>query len=476
MGGAHSGERTGDECFREQGAAPVARGQDRVAGGRGDDAARGDRRGCAARRVVLPETVFEVSRSLAIEAARVRLALFVRENPLPADGSAPAPPSEPCLLATPDTMTAAAVPQNIGLHLDPWLGGTTSSPELRSSSTPTGTVQGIPYVRCTTSRPGDGQVTRPELFAISLRGGVSFGDVARLHALDPILRVRPAGIGGEIAGGCLDSADTAVCVVLWQSRGLLLGVTLEGPPAFVNTSTAGAFVVDLVPDVIDSLAVIQGPPPVCNAETILVDTGVDLLEEPSCHDGWAVGVSAECPPDDTFDDSFETTTTIDPPCEAIRDVFHVEADGWRYNGPIDVRCAETLAALGMTAITAQEFSPICDRTDPALRVGTIRPDRTGLPRHGAADRTRQPRLRDARRRPVRADHRVGGRRLPDRQRLDRRRDHRPPDPGRARDLTWTGAGIAATDVLRRSWQRRWPEPCSLPSWWLPRARRQPAES
>jgi peptidoglycan hydrolase-like protein with peptidoglycan-binding domain len=29
-------------------------------------------------------------------------------------------------------------------------------------------------------------------------------------------------------------------------------------------------------------------------------------------------------------------------------------------------------------VTAQQFAPICDGSDPALRVGTIRPDRTGL--------------------------------------------------------------------------------------------------
>ena len=321
------------------------------------------------------QSVFEFSRSLAIEAARARLGLFIQANPLPAEGVEQTPPSAACPLASPDTMSTLGVAQNIGFQLDPWLGGSTSSPELRSSSAPAGSVQGIPFVRCTTSRPADGQVTRPEVFAIALRGGVSFGDVARLHAIDPILRVRPAGIGGEVAGGCLPTADTGVCVVLWQSRSLLIGTTLEGPPSFVNTSTAGAFLTDLVTDVIDSLAVVQRPPLVCNADAIFVDTSVDLIEEPSCHDGWAVGPSVECPVDDSFD---TTTTTIVPPCDAIRDVFHVESDGWHHNGSMDIRCAETLAALGMTAITAQKFSPICDRNNPALQVGTIRPDRTGL--------------------------------------------------------------------------------------------------
>ena len=328
---------------------------------------------------VRPTSVFDVSSSLAIEAARARLGLFVADHPLPVDGSPPAAPSDPCPLASPDTMTAVGVSQNIGLQLDPWLAGTTTSPELRLDSAPTGTAQGIPIVRCVSARPADGQVTRPEVFAIALRDGVSFGDVARLHAIDPILRVRPAGIGGEMAGSCLDSADTAVCVVLWQSRSLLIGVTLDGPPAFVNTSTAGRFLVDLAPDVIDTLAVVQRAPFACTADSLFVDTTVDLLEEPTCHDGWAAGITAACPPDDTvFDDSFQTTTTTEPPCEAVRHVFHVEADGWHHDGTFDIRCAETLARLGMTAITAQEFAPACDRDDPALGVGTIRPDRTGL--------------------------------------------------------------------------------------------------
>ena len=338
---------------------------------------------------VRPATVFEVARSLAIEAARARLGLFVDDFPLPADGSAPASPSEPCPLASPETMTTAGVAPNIGLQLDPWLGGTTSSPELRLNTAPAGTVQGIPIVRCVTSRPADGNVTRPEVFAISLRGGVSFGDVARLYAIDPILRVRPAGIGGEMAGGCLDSADIAVCVVLWQSRGLLIGVTLEGPPAVVNTLTAGGFLVDLVPDVIDTLAVVQRAPLVCNADAMFADTTVDLLEEPTCHDGWAVGISAECPPEDTvFDDSFETTTTTDPPCEAIRQVFHVEADGWHHDGTFDIRCAETLARLGMTAVTAQQFAPICDAQRPGA-AGRHDPARSHrAARGGTADRPR----------------------------------------------------------------------------------------
>lgn len=317
---------------------------------------------------VNPESVFATARSLAIEAARARLGLFVDDNPVPAEGSQAAAPTEACPLASPDTLTSAATAisaagsVNLHVQVDPWVAGTTSDPELRPASAPAGTAQGVPIVRCTTNRPGDGQVTRAEVFAIALVEGVSFADVARLQRLDPILRVRPAGIGGEIAGSCLDTADTSVCVVLWQSRSLLLGVTLEGPPADVNTSTAGALATNLVPAIIDTLAVVLRPPLVCNAEAIRVDTGLTVLEEPACDDGWAFGTTVACP--------------AETGCQAL-DVFHVEPSGWVHNGSIDIRCAENLARLGMTVVTAQEVAPICDDDDPSLSVGSIRPDTQG---------------------------------------------------------------------------------------------------
>ena len=325
-----------------------------------------------------PASVFTASRSLALEAARARFALFVADNPLPENGAAPAPASAACPLASPEALTLAAsalsAPAPLQPQVDPWVAGTTSSPELRPDSAAQGVVQGIPIIRCTTTRPADGQVSRPELFAIALTGGVSFGDVARLHAIDPILRVSPAGIGGEMVGACLDTADTATCVVLWQSRNLLLGMTLEGPPSAVNTGTAGALLTDLVPDIVDTLAVVQRPPLPCTAETLRADTGIALLAEPTCNDGWAVGVSVQCPAPPS---SSTTTTTINPPCEAIRDVFHVDSDGWEHNGSMDARCAETLAALGMTGVTAQEFTPACNQNAPSLGGGVIRPGARG---------------------------------------------------------------------------------------------------
>lgn len=321
-----------------------------------------------------PASVFEVSPSLALEAAHARFDLIVRDSPPPPAGTDVPPPSAACPLASPDAIRAEGEAVGMQPQVDPWLAGTTSNPELRPDSAPAGTVQGIPIIRCITTRPADGQTARPELFAIALTGGVTFGDVARVHAIDPVLSVQPAAIGGEMAGACLDTADTATCVVLWQSRNFLVGLTLEGPPSSVNTATAGSLLTDLVPDVLDTLAVVQRAPRPCTTESIGSDTAVSLLAEPVCHDGWAVGVSVECPPPPS---SATTTTTIEPPCEAIRDVFHVEADGWKHDGSLDARCAESLAALGMTGVTAQEFTGACDPDAAELRGGTIGPNGRG---------------------------------------------------------------------------------------------------
>jgi peptidoglycan hydrolase-like protein with peptidoglycan-binding domain len=59
-------------------------------------------------------------------------------------------------------------------------------------------------------------------------------------------------------------------------------------------------------------------------------------------------------------------------------VFHVEPDGWVYNGSIDVTCTENLTRLGMTVVTAREVAPeSCNDNDPSLSTGSIRPDQQG---------------------------------------------------------------------------------------------------
>jgi hypothetical protein len=347
----------------------------------------------AAAQQARPSTVFDVSPSLAIEAARTRLRLFANDNPEPADGSVPANLPE-CPLISVDALNGvastvgAARSVDLRLQLDPWLGRTTSNPELRPDTAPAGEAQGIPIVRCETSRPGDGQVTRPAMFAIDLTGGVTFGDVIRLYALEGVLATLPAGIGGRQVGGCLASDETSVCVALWSSRNLVIGLTLEGPPAAVNTSTAGAALTTSVPTVINTLAVVTQPAPVCSGDTIRGQTGVAILGEPVCADGWAFGTTVECPPPTTTATSvsdarlrsgLRSPDVVQPlqDCTAL-DVFHVESDGWVHNGSIDVTCTENLTRLGMTVVTAREVAPeSCDDDDPSLSTGSIRPDQQG---------------------------------------------------------------------------------------------------
>jgi hypothetical protein len=337
-----------------------------------------------------PANVFDVSRSLAIEAARTRLRLFVNDNPEPAEGSVPADQAE-CPLISIESFTNLATVvgadrgADLRVQLDPWLGRTTSDPELRPEFAVEGDVEGIPIVSCDANRPADGLATRPGLSAIDLTGGVTFGDVVRLNSLEGVLRAQPAGIGGQQVGSCLASDEASVCVVLWSSRSLVLRLTLEGPPGAVNTSTAGTMLTAAVPTVIDSLAVVIQPAAVCAAATIGANTGIVLLGEPVCADGWAFGTMVECPPPETstsvndsrFAGGLRRAGVGIADCAAV-DVFHVEPEGWVYDGLVDVACTESLTILGMTVVTAREVAPEpCDDDDPSLATGSIRPDEQG---------------------------------------------------------------------------------------------------
>ena len=344
-----------------------------------------------------PTNVFDVSQSLAIEAARARLGLFVQENPEAVDGSVVAEQPE-CPLISIESfnglsgVVAAERSADLRLQLDPWVGRTTSDPELRPDSAAAGEVEGIPIVRCDTTRPVDGLTTRPAMFAMSLTDGVTFGDVIRLYSLEGIVAAQPAEIGGQQVGSCFGTDDTATCVVLWSSRSLVIGLTLEGPPSAVNNATAGSLLSAAVPTVVETLAVVTQPAPTCSLDVLAADTGVTLLDEPLCADGWAFGTTVECPPPTTTTSSTTTTTVSDSRfangwrapgvfgienCEVL-DVFHVEPDGWVYDGSFDTSCTETLARLGMTVVTASEVAPEpCDEDDPSLSTGSIRPDQEG---------------------------------------------------------------------------------------------------
>ena len=90
----------------------------------------------------------------------------------------------------------------------------------------------------------------------------------------------------------------------------------------MNTSTAGTMLTRTVQPVVDTLAVVIQPAPVCSNAAIAADTGVTLLEGPPCDDGWAIGLEPTQCPSDTG-------------CDAV-EVFHVEADGWQHDGLVDI--------------------------------------------------------------------------------------------------------------------------------------------
>ena len=376
-----------------------------------------------------PDTVFDVSPSLAIEAARTRLRLFVDDNPEVARVAGGCLPECPLISVQAFNDVASVVgaerSADLRLQLDPWLGRTTSDPELRPDFASEGEVEGIPIVRCDSTRPSDGQVTRPALFAANLTGGVTFGDFVRLYSLEGILAAQPAGIGGRQVGSCFGTDDTATCVVLWSSRSLVIGMTLEGPPAAVNNSTAGAALTAAVPTVINSLAVVTQPAPVCSADAIEAATGVALLDEPVCADGWAFGTTVECPPPTTSTStSTSTSTTVFTSglrsvalgltfCEVL-EVFHVESDGWLYDGsgrpdvhgesrPAGNDCGD--GSRGRTRAVRRRRPVARHRIDPARSAGHAG--------RRAADRPRQRRLRPSGGWALRAAHRGRRRRLPD---------------------------------------------------------------
>ena len=312
---------------------------------------------------VRPATVYTTQPSVAIAAARQRLGLFTAQDP----------PSTNCPLITPDALTAAAA--NIGagivVDVDPWTATTVVDPELRPSSVPNGSTGGLPVVSCGGDRPADDSQTRPTVFAVSLEPGVSFGDVMRSLGVDGALRISPAGLGGAMAGTCLESASTGTCVVAWTADDLVVGTTLVGPPSAVNTATAGALLTSITPTVIDTLAVVRSTPPPCTAAQ-LATTGITLIEEPDCQGGWALGVATACPPEVA---QAETTTTSIA-C-TTKEAFRLDVDGWHAVGTVTADCAEHLTPLGMTGDTAKHFVAPCNPADPSLEGGQISPGDSG---------------------------------------------------------------------------------------------------
>lgn len=308
--------------------------------------------------------LFATSRSVAISAARVRLSLYVRDHP--ADVAAVEPVA--CPLVAPEAIAAAAAATSgsravdLRLYLDPWTAQTSANPELRPASATPGVEVGLPIVTCGGGRPDDPALTRPSLFAISLRSGVAFRDVARVYGVEPALPVAASGIGGQMSGSCLAASVTGVCVTVWSSGSLVLGMTLDGPRGAVNPATPADLLTGSIPEIVNNLAVQIAPARGCDSGSILADTGVALIGEPVCHGGWAMSSGAECP--------------ADGPCPT-RLLFQVDPSGWRSMGSVDVTCAETLAPFGMTGNTARQFTNPCDANAPVLQYRSARPGSVG---------------------------------------------------------------------------------------------------
>ena len=120
---------------------------------------------------------------------------------------------------------------DLRLQFDPWLGRTTSDPELRPDFADRGEVRRHPdrALRRRSSRRRSGHPARrcsPSTSPAASRSATSSG----CNALEGVLPARPAGIGGQLGRLVPGTADTSVCVVLWSSRSLVLGLE-SGRPA-----------------------------------------------------------------------------------------------------------------------------------------------------------------------------------------------------------------------------------------------------
>jgi len=325
-----------------------------------------------------PPSVYAADSRLALDAARIRLGLYLQDHPVDsADPRGPCPLVPTEVLANAAAAASASAAVDLRLQLEPWTAATTSEPELRPASAPRGVIAGTPVVTCSSERPADGSLARISVFALRLGDGVSFSDVVRRYGVEPALPVSSGRLGGLTAGACLETAETGVCIDVWQSRSLAIGFTLDGPAAAVNPATPDDLLTALVPGLLDSMAVVLGAPVTCNAAAIGADTGV-AIDEPVCNDGWATANARPCPPPPTTEPGQGPVPEQEPPedCPTV-DVFHVTPAGWQHDGRIEAGCAEQLAPLGMTGVTATEFVPACNADARALRGGTIRPGVTG---------------------------------------------------------------------------------------------------
>lgn len=317
-------------------------------------------------------------RDAAIEAARARLR---------ADVDAEAVERERCAVVTPEIVVAAAGAAGIGdVQLEPW-----SQRGLFDTALPPGDGGAAfqTVLRCVASRPDTDAAVRPAVVALLTDTGRSLSaasarPIAQLLGVEPIVPVRSASLGGEVAGSCQATASAGVCAALWLEDGLMLGVQLDGAPSALTPANTAALLDALVPATVNRLAVRAITPPACDVDTIAAATGVQLLDGIVCASGYAAGVTAAC---------------ADYGCASV-ELFHVTPTGWVGDGTTPSACPEGIAALGPTAVTATALAepfqprpvppdpeatttstepplPPCNSDDDALRAHSLRAGHDG---------------------------------------------------------------------------------------------------
>lgn len=278
--------------------------------------------------------LFVDRRADAIAAARQRLLMDVRAGTTDRDS---------CAIVPAEIVASAAGAAGIGdINLAPWPQFASLDAELPSNSGDT--LHQTP-LRCWTSRPASDATVRPSVVALVTETNRTASDahsrpLAALLGIEPIVPVRSATIGGEVAGSCQATITTGVCSALWIDRGLMLGVQLDGPPATVTPASTATLLDGLVPATVNRLAVRSITPPSCDVDTIAAWTGVQLLDGIVCSSGWAAGVTEPC---------------ADYGCAGV-ELFHMTPTGWVARGSTRSACPEGIAAFGPTRVTATELA------------------------------------------------------------------------------------------------------------------------
>lgn len=187
---------------------------------------------------------------LDVAAAKATLASFIAGNPVGTDVAAGTTTASGCPALGP-TPVATAMEQ---LGLQPNRSEFVVSVYERTDWTP-----GIAYVACGANTGGAAAGIPPGVaphFA-----SVEFYDITGrftwpqvLATLSDATPTAVPGLGGEIAGGCSAFPSTTFCAVLWHLDGFIIRLSLVGPPATIDETTARSLLVSLIPQAVSDLA------------------------------------------------------------------------------------------------------------------------------------------------------------------------------------------------------------------------------